>query len=288
MTSSENSLTTSGWPTLTEASLTILSSESCLARHSRRQRPRSKRRTKATPRRSRRHGPGAQIDGRMAAKERPGGRDGRDARLYDRLGPAWRARLVGAAVGASMAPRAKPLDVVAKIKVAATLVVTHRMEPATADVGVQRLRLDAQQLGGVLRRNEAAACPTHAEPSSSPEALSSPSWPVSDSWRLVPVRHVDTKINVDCGGANPSIDSRLRRERASAQHRRRTHAIIDADSHVIESEATWQYLDPKFTSRRPIPVTVPAGDDVPRLEHVLGHRPPPGAPALARPRSRAT
>jgi predicted TIM-barrel fold metal-dependent hydrolase len=33
--------------------------------------------------------------------------------------------------------------------------------------------------------------------------------------------------------------------------------IIDADSHVIESEATWQYLDPKFARRRPVPVAVP-------------------------------
>lgn len=34
--------------------------------------------------------------------------------------------------------------------------------------------------------------------------------------------------------------------------------ITDTDSHVIESEATWQYLDSKFTSRRPVPVTVPS------------------------------
>ena len=34
--------------------------------------------------------------------------------------------------------------------------------------------------------------------------------------------------------------------------------IIDADSHVIESTETWQYLDPKFAKRRPVPVTVPA------------------------------
>jgi len=34
--------------------------------------------------------------------------------------------------------------------------------------------------------------------------------------------------------------------------------IIDADSHVIESEATWQYLDPAYRSRRPVPVAVPA------------------------------
>jgi predicted TIM-barrel fold metal-dependent hydrolase len=34
--------------------------------------------------------------------------------------------------------------------------------------------------------------------------------------------------------------------------------MIDADSHVIESEECWQYLDPAYHARRPIPVTVPA------------------------------
>jgi predicted TIM-barrel fold metal-dependent hydrolase len=33
--------------------------------------------------------------------------------------------------------------------------------------------------------------------------------------------------------------------------------VIDADAHVMESLQTWQYLDPEFDSRRPIPVTVP-------------------------------
>ena len=33
--------------------------------------------------------------------------------------------------------------------------------------------------------------------------------------------------------------------------------IIDADSHVIESEETWQYLDPAYRHRRPVPVAVP-------------------------------
>ncbi|MGE4338395.1 MAG: amidohydrolase family protein [Pigmentiphaga sp.] len=32
--------------------------------------------------------------------------------------------------------------------------------------------------------------------------------------------------------------------------------IIDADSHVIESEQTWSYLDPVYRSRRPVPVAV--------------------------------
>lgn len=36
-----------------------------------------------------------------------------------------------------------------------------------------------------------------------------------------------------------------------------TMMIIDADSHVIECEETWQYLDPKFAKRRPVPVAVP-------------------------------
>lgn len=33
--------------------------------------------------------------------------------------------------------------------------------------------------------------------------------------------------------------------------------LIDADAHVIESEATWQYLDPAFHARRPVPVVAP-------------------------------
>ncbi len=33
--------------------------------------------------------------------------------------------------------------------------------------------------------------------------------------------------------------------------------LIDSDSHVIESEETWQYLDPKFHARRPIAAAVP-------------------------------
>ncbi len=33
--------------------------------------------------------------------------------------------------------------------------------------------------------------------------------------------------------------------------------VIDADAHVMESTQTWQYLEPEFNSRRPIPVTVP-------------------------------
>jgi uncharacterized protein len=33
--------------------------------------------------------------------------------------------------------------------------------------------------------------------------------------------------------------------------------VIDADAHVEESIATWQYLEPRFYPRRPIPVTLP-------------------------------
>ena len=33
--------------------------------------------------------------------------------------------------------------------------------------------------------------------------------------------------------------------------------VIDADAHVEESVQTWQYLDPEFYPRRPLPVTLP-------------------------------
>lgn len=33
--------------------------------------------------------------------------------------------------------------------------------------------------------------------------------------------------------------------------------VIDADAHVEESVQTWQYLEPEFYPRRPIPVTLP-------------------------------
>jgi predicted TIM-barrel fold metal-dependent hydrolase len=35
--------------------------------------------------------------------------------------------------------------------------------------------------------------------------------------------------------------------------------VIDADSHVYESEATWDYLPEPYQARRPIPLTLPAG-----------------------------
>ncbi|MGE0745917.1 MAG: amidohydrolase family protein [Rhodospirillales bacterium] len=33
--------------------------------------------------------------------------------------------------------------------------------------------------------------------------------------------------------------------------------LIDADAHVIESEATWAHLEPEFHAKRPVPVTLP-------------------------------
>ena len=33
--------------------------------------------------------------------------------------------------------------------------------------------------------------------------------------------------------------------------------VIDADAHVEESVHTWEYLDPQFYPRRPIPITLP-------------------------------
>jgi uncharacterized protein len=33
--------------------------------------------------------------------------------------------------------------------------------------------------------------------------------------------------------------------------------LIDADAHVEESVATWQYLDPALHGRRPLPITLP-------------------------------
>ncbi len=34
--------------------------------------------------------------------------------------------------------------------------------------------------------------------------------------------------------------------------------MIDADAHVEESIHTWEYLEPEFYPRRPIPVTLPS------------------------------
>src|SRR5215210_2510835 len=36
-------------------------------------------------------------------------------------------------------------------------------------------------------------------------------------------------------------------------------AVIDADSHVYESDATWDYLPERYKARRPIPITLPPG-----------------------------
>ena len=34
--------------------------------------------------------------------------------------------------------------------------------------------------------------------------------------------------------------------------------VIDADAHVLESERTWDYLEPAARKYRPVPITVPA------------------------------
>ena len=52
--------------------------------------------------------------------------------------------------------------------------------------------------------------------------------------------------------------------------------VIDADAHVLESEHTWDYLEPADRKYRPVPVTVPADPSIGRA------RPPQPFPA-ARP-----
>ena len=37
--------------------------------------------------------------------------------------------------------------------------------------------------------------------------------------------------------------------------------VFDCDGHVEESMETWQFLDPEFHSRRPIPITIPPDTD---------------------------
>src|SRR5437879_196747 len=34
-------------------------------------------------------------------------------------------------------------------------------------------------------------------------------------------------------------------------------AVIDADAHVVESDLTWEYMDPADRKYRPVPVEVP-------------------------------
>jgi hypothetical protein len=40
--------------------------------------------------------------------------------------------------------------------------------------------------------------------------------------------------------------------------------VIDADAHVLESERTWDYLEPSDRKYRPVPVTVPADPSIGR------------------------
>jgi hypothetical protein len=40
--------------------------------------------------------------------------------------------------------------------------------------------------------------------------------------------------------------------------------VIDADAHVLESERTWDYLEPADRKYRPVPVTVPADPSIGR------------------------
>jgi uncharacterized protein len=40
--------------------------------------------------------------------------------------------------------------------------------------------------------------------------------------------------------------------------------VIDADAHVLESEHTWDYLEPSDRKYRPLPVTVPAEPSIGR------------------------
>src|ERR671925_1085644 len=40
--------------------------------------------------------------------------------------------------------------------------------------------------------------------------------------------------------------------------------VIDADAHVLESECTWDYLEPSDRKYRPVPVTVPADPSIGR------------------------
>src|SRR5262249_19053326 len=41
--------------------------------------------------------------------------------------------------------------------------------------------------------------------------------------------------------------------------------VIDADAHVLESERTWDYLEPADCKYRPVPVTVPADPAIRRV-----------------------
>jgi predicted TIM-barrel fold metal-dependent hydrolase len=67
--------------------------------------------------------------------------------------------------------------------------------------------------------------------------------------------------------------------------------MIDADSHVIECEETWSYLDPAYHAQRPIPVTLPTDTEflgwnafwlIDRQVRHFGATPPTGKIALGK------
>src|SRR5262250_2699098 len=57
-------------------------------------------------------------------------------------------------------------------------------------------------------------------------------------------------------GGSPSRLSQLQREESTMLHTQTM--VIDADAHVLESERTWDYLEPADRKYRPVPITVPA------------------------------
>src|SRR5262249_44844397 len=63
------------------------------------------------------------------------------------------------------------------------------------------------------------------------------------------------------GGAAHCI-SQLRREGGTMLQTKTMG--IDADAHVLESERTWDYLEPADRKYRPVPVTVPADPSIGR------------------------
>src|ERR671925_1452438 len=54
----------------------------------------------------------------------------------------------------------------------------------------------------------------------------------------------------------------MRREEDTMRHTQ--IMVIDADAHVLESERTWDYLEPADRQYRPVPITVPADPSIGR------------------------
>ena len=48
--------------------------------------------------------------------------------------------------------------------------------------------------------------------------------------------------------------------------------IIDADTHIAESESMWKYFDKEMYHRRPVMVSAPDDTLVPRLQRAVAHR----------------